>query len=54
MIIAVVLMTPLAILWHIGAMKLPKGELDDEGDAVKEALTEGDPRGHSETTGPSA
>lgn len=54
MIIAVVLMTPLAILWHIGAMKLPKGELDDEGDAVKEALTEGDPKGHTQTTGPSA
>jgi len=28
MIIAVILMTPLSILWHIGAMKLPKGELD--------------------------
>ena len=54
MIIAVILMTPLAILWHIGAMKLPKGELDDEGDAVKEALTEGDPKGHTQTTGPSA
>ena len=54
MIIAVVLMTPLAILWHIGAMKLPKGELDDEGDAVKEALTEGDPKGHTQATGPSA
>ena len=54
MIIAVVLMTPLAILWHIGAMKLPKGELDDDGDATKEALTEGDPTGHTQTTGPSA
>lgn len=54
MIIAVVLMTPLSILWHIGAMKLPTGELDDEGDATKEALTEGDPTGHTQTTGPSA
>jgi len=52
MIIAVVLMTPLAILWHIGAMKLPKGELDDEGDAMKEALTEGDPTGGSSTVAP--
>ena len=54
MIIAVILMTPLSILWHIGAMKLPKGELDDEGGAVAEALTEGDPKGHTQTTGPSA
>ncbi len=45
MIIAVILMTPLTMLWHIGAMKLPKGELDDDGDAMKEALTEGDPTG---------
>jgi MFS family permease len=44
MIIAVILMFPLTILWHIGATKLPKGELDDEGGAMKEALTEGDPR----------
>jgi hypothetical protein len=35
-------------------MKLPKGELDDEGGAVAEALTEGDPKGHTQTTGPSA
>lgn len=54
MIIAVILMTPLSVLWHIGAMKLPKGELDDEGEATKEALTEGDPTGHTQTTGPSA
>jgi len=52
MIIAVILMTPLALLWHIGAMKLPKGELTDEGDAVKEALTEGDPTGSSTTVAP--
>ncbi|MDP3494056.1 MAG: MFS transporter [Hyphomonadaceae bacterium] len=52
MIIAVILMTPLALLWHIGAMKLPKGELTDDGDAVKEALTEGDPTGSSITVGP--
>ena len=54
MIIAVIMMTPLSILWHIGAMKLPKGDLDDEGDAVKEALTEGDPTGSPQTTGPKA
>jgi len=52
MIIAVALMTPLAVLWHIGAMKLPKGQLDDDGNAVAEALTEGDPKGHAGTTGP--
>ena len=52
-IIAVILMTPLAVLWHIGATKLPKGQLDDDGDAVAEALTEGDPKGHAQTTGPS-
>jgi hypothetical protein len=54
MIIAVIMMTPLSILWHIGAMKLPKGDLDDEGDAVKEALTEGDPTSSPQTTGPKA
>ena len=54
MIIAVALMTPLAVLWHIGAMKLPKGQLDDDGNAVAEALTEGDPKGHAGTTGPAA
>lgn len=53
MITAVVLMFPLTYLWHMGAKRLPKGELDDEGDAVAEALTEGDPKGHTETTGPS-
>ncbi len=54
MVAAVVLMTPLAVLWHIGAMKLPKGSLDDDGNATAEALTEGDPKGHTQTTGPSA
>ena len=39
---------PMAILWHWGAMALPKGELDDNGDSVgKEAIAgaglEGDP-----------
>jgi MFS family permease len=52
MIIAVILMTPLAVLWHIGAMKLPKGDLDDSGDAMKEALTEGDPTGSPATVAP--
>ena len=28
--------------------------LKNEGDAVKEALTEGDPTGHTQATGPSA
>lgn len=45
-------MTPLAVLWHIGAMKLPKGDLDDSGDAMKEALTEGDPTGNPATVAP--
>ena len=55
MVVAVLLMTPLAIFWHIGALKLPKGNLDDDGNAaVAEALTEGDPKGHTQTTGPSA
>ncbi len=45
MIAAVVLMLPFTLLWHIGAMKLPKGDLDDEGNgALKEALVEGDPK----------
>jgi hypothetical protein len=35
-------------------MKLPKGELDDEGDAVKEVSSKGDPKGDIQTTGPSA
>jgi len=55
MVVAVLLMTPLALLWHVGAMKLPKGNLDDDGNAaIDEALTEGDPKGHTQTTGPSA
>ena len=53
MVVAVLLMTPLAVFWHIGAMKLPKGNLDDDGNAATaEALTEGDPTGSAQTTGP--
>ena len=37
MILAVVLMYPLSILWHTGARRLPKGELDDNGEAMGEA-----------------
>ncbi len=45
MVAAILMMLPLTILWHVGAQKLPKGELDDDGNsAVKEALVEGDPR----------
>jgi MFS family permease len=40
---AVAAMYPLTILWHLGAKALPKGELDDDGNAVTEAMTEGDP-----------
>jgi MFS family permease len=45
MITAVILMFPLTWLWHMGAQRLPKGELDDDGNkAVGEALVEGDPK----------
>jgi hypothetical protein len=54
MILAVLLMFPLTILWHWGAKALPTGALDEDGNATKEALTEGDPKGHTETTGPTA
>ena len=54
MIIAVIIMFPLTLLWHMGAKALPVGALDEDGDAAKEALTEGDPKGHPQTTGPSA
>lgn len=54
MIVAVALMIPFTLLWHIGAQKLPKGKLDDDGNATAEALTEGDPKGHAGTTGPAA
>jgi MFS family permease len=40
---AVLSMYPLTILWHWGAQALPKGELDDDGNALQEAVTEGDP-----------
>jgi hypothetical protein len=52
MIFAVLAMFPLTILWHWGAKQLPKGALDEDGNAVSEALTEGDPKGHTQTTGP--
>jgi MFS family permease len=54
MVAAVVLMTPLAILWHLGAQRLPKGALDDDGNAIGEALTEGDTRGSPQPVGPRA
>lgn len=54
MIVAVLLMFPLTILWHWGAQRLPTGELDDDGGAVKEALTEGDPDGATQAAGPRA
>jgi MFS family permease len=49
MVAAVTLMFPLTLLWHIGAQKLPKGAIDDDGNATKEALTEGDPKGAAQT-----
>ena len=52
MILAVALMFPLTILWHWGAQTLPKGALDDDGNAIGEALTEGDPKGSPVTAGP--
>jgi len=52
MIFAVLAMFPLTILWHWGAKALPKGALDEDGNAVAEALTEGDPKGAAQTTGP--
>jgi MFS family permease len=54
MISAILLMLPLTILWHWGAKALPVGALDEDGNATTEALTEGDPKGHTQTTGPSA
>lgn len=54
MVFAVILMFPLTWLWHMGAIRLPKGKLDDDGNAIEEALTEGDPQGHAGTTGPAA
>jgi MFS family permease len=30
----VVAMYPLSILWHLGAQKLPKGQIDDEGEPI--------------------
>jgi len=43
MVVCILVTYPMAILWHWGAMALPKGKLDDNGEAVEEALTEGDP-----------
>ncbi|HEV7691513.1 MAG TPA: hypothetical protein VGO52_11840, partial [Hyphomonadaceae bacterium] len=45
MVLCILVTYPMAILWHWGAMALPKGELDDNGDAVKEVMTQGDPKG---------
>jgi predicted MFS family arabinose efflux permease len=42
MIICIIITYPLAFLWHAGAMALPKGELDSNGNAVTEAATMGD------------
>jgi hypothetical protein len=48
-------MFPLTYLWHMGAQRLPKGDLDDDGNgATKEALTEGDPKGTPQSAGPRA
>ena len=33
----VIAMYPLSLLWHLGARALPKGELDDEGNAAQPA-----------------
>lgn len=52
MILAVLTMFPLTILWHWGAKALPTGALDEDGNAVAEALTEGDPKGRAQTSGP--
>ncbi len=38
MILAVMLMYPLTLLWHWGAMALPKGELDDDGQSAADAV----------------
>jgi len=48
MVLCILVTYPMAILWHWGAMALPKGDIDDNGDAVgKEAVAgaglEGDP-----------
>jgi len=54
MIAAVIVTLPLTYLWHMGAKVLPVGALDEDGNATKETLTEGDPKGQTQTTGPSA
>jgi phosphotransferase system glucose/maltose/N-acetylglucosamine-specific IIC component len=38
MLIAVLAMYPLTILWHLGAMALPKGELNEDGENAADAL----------------
>jgi hypothetical protein len=43
MVLCILVTYPMAILWHWGAMARPKGKLDDNGEAVVEAMTEGDP-----------
>jgi MFS family permease len=52
MILAILAMFPLTILWHWGAKALPVGALDEDGNATAEAVTEGDPTGSAQTTGP--
>jgi MFS family permease len=53
MVVAVSAMYPMTLLWHLGAVALPKGELDEDGNtATKEAFTEGDPKGSPQPAGP--
>ncbi len=43
MILCIIVTYPVAILWHFGAQTLPKGKLDGDGNAVADAIIEGDP-----------
>ncbi len=43
MILCILVTYPLAILWHLGAKALPKGDPDSDGNALAEAMTVGDP-----------
>jgi len=55
MISAVLVMFPLTILWHWGAKALPIGDLDSDGNALSEGLTEGDGKaGSPQSAGPRA
>src|SRR5262249_408412 len=42
MVLCILVTYPMAILWHWGAMALPKGQLDADGKAVTETATLGD------------